>query len=156
MITGNSTKLQIAAHFYAEELNIPDTVLIQVDRLRQINCAGSGLDSNDINYVEGLCIPLEARLKAYYIAIHRRVGPKRRYRILAHEMTHVSQYYTKRLTYSKDGNITYWEGNAYYLPRTEALSYDEYASLPWELEAREAEEVLFNKFLGELNGSTSV
>ena len=57
---------------------------------------------------------------------------------IAHELTHIKQFYLRELTYSKKGNFQ-WYGLT--------MKHTEYLLTPWEMEARAMEEVLAYAYL---------
>ena len=75
---------------------------------------------------------------------------------LAHEVVHCKQYIKKQLQY-KDGNV-YWNKQLFenhnLTSRTQndfVTEYDSYVNSPWEKEAFQLEEVLYNNFLLDYN-----
>lgn len=61
-----------------------------------------------------------------------------------HELIHLTQIYTGRLTISRFGAIV-WEGKAY--PVNEDISYTEYLKLPWEEDVLNTQNELIKRIL---------
>ena len=54
--------------------------------------------------------------------------------VLSHELIHLSQIHTGKLSLHKNGNYI-WEGKQYFnLAKLRELTYQEYQELPWELD----------------------
>ena len=75
---------------------------------------------------------------------------------LAHEVVHCKQYIKKELHY-KDGNV-YWKKQLFNnhnltsrIQNDFITEYDNYINSPWEKEAFQLEEVLYNNFLLDYN-----
>lgn len=64
---------------------------------------------------------------------------------LIHELIHLSQLYTGRLSISRAGNII-WDGQTYVIDQS-TMTYKEYRALPWELDAYNRQEWLLGKVL---------
>lgn len=62
---------------------------------------------------------------------------------LFHEMQHLKQYLSGRLRYYD--HIPIWDGKPYNIRRS-SLTYFEYLALPWEIDARNAEAMLYKKW----------
>lgn len=60
---------------------------------------------------------------------------------IAHEITHIKQFYLRELTYSKKGHFQWYGLTMKYKTHTE------YLLTPWEIEARAMEEVLAYAYL---------
>ena len=86
----------------------------------------------------------------FLIEVSKKLPTRDQIKSIAHEMVHCKQFYQKKLQY-KDNKI-FWEGKTYKLNQMKRnnLTYDEYHSYlntPWEIEAYEMEDVLFNNFV---------
>jgi len=62
-----------------------------------------------------------------------------------HELIHLSQLHTGRLSFSRAGNII-WDGTPYSVDQSTA-TYKEYRNLPWEADAYNRQEWLLGKVL---------
>ncbi len=62
-----------------------------------------------------------------------------------HELIHVSQIHTGRLTTSRTG-VFVWENKTYPVDPLK-MSYNDYKKLPWEVDAYEQQQVLAKKLL---------
>lgn len=65
---------------------------------------------------------------------------------LVHELLHLSQMFTEKLT-SRNGCYI-WEGLEYRLPDAQTMNFKDYNSLPWELDVQYQEPMLL-KFILE-------
>ena len=62
-----------------------------------------------------------------------------------HELIHVSQMHTGRLTASRTG-VFVWDNKTYPVEPLK-MSYNDYKKLPWEVDAYEQQQILANKLL---------
>jgi hypothetical protein len=96
--------------------------------------------------IHGWCLPeTNYYPKNFYIEIATKLSQEERLRTLAHEMVHLRQYRKNQLQFKK--NQMHWKGQAYIVEN----EYEMYTSAPWELEAYEMEEVLYNNFITQYN-----
>lgn len=72
------------------------------------------------------------------IAINYNLDLKSIPQILTHELIHVSQKHTKMLEIKKNGHY-YWNGIPYTDILPEDMTYQEYQSLPWEVDVKNRE-----------------
>lgn len=96
-----------------QHLSLPQNIEIQFVDLGPGNYAEAIVNTNTTNVVR-----LNVNLDAKDLIIP-----------LTHEMIHIEQLYTKRLSSTRTGKII-WEGKKYSV--REDMPYDEYQMLPWE------------------------
>lgn len=118
-------------------------------RVRNINidiCIENGLDA------DAFCTQIES--KYFIMEISKKLPIEEQLKSIAHEMVHCRQFLKKQLQY-KNGKI-YWM-NKYHpnnqLKRKELNKNDyfNYLNTPWEIEAYELENMLYNSFIKEYN-----
>lgn len=66
---------------------------------------------------------------------------------LIHELIHINQIYTGKLSAYRNGIIV-WEDKTYSVKNMNTMSYDEYQSLPWEMDVRDREKNVLKYILG--------
>lgn len=109
-------------------------------------CLESGLDA------DAFCTQIGNRY--FVLEVSKSMPIEEQLKSIAHEMVHCKQFFKKQLQY-KDGKI-YWL-NKYYsnkqLKRKELTKddYFNYLNTPWEIEAYELENMLYNNFIREYN-----
>lgn len=91
-------------------------------------------------------VSLDARFKNR-IKIHEDLSPKESIVPTVHELLHLSQIHTGRLTGRRDGSFL-WEGKVY-LP-TKGIDHRVWKTLPWEVDVAEKQQNLLDKILGSV------
>lgn len=66
---------------------------------------------------------------------------------LLHELIHLEQIHTGKLSRSKDGQYV-WEGQVFYVNPL-SMSYEEYRQLPWEFDSDKKQQKLLINLLGQ-------
>jgi hypothetical protein len=136
-----SEKLAHAAEFFFDQLGlesrsikilpIPEILpseLLEANEIRD-------LESGDV--IEGWVQPLIRALR-YKVYINPAADEVEQILSLAHEMTHIKQYEQDGLEEYLDEEEVLFRGKTY--------SRNNYWNAPWEVEAREMEEILYDEF----------
>lgn len=105
-------------------------------------CLENNLDA------DAFCTQIED--KYFVIEVSRRLPVKEQLKSIAHEMVHCKQFYSKKLQYKR--NKIYWlneEYNCDVLSRANLTEsqYHMYLNLPWEKEAYDLENMLYDNFI---------
>jgi hypothetical protein len=92
---------------------------------------------------DAFCICLSTGRSPKLFAIEVNVSLKKTevLKALAHEIVHCKQYRTNQIKYKSDD--IYWEGKRYKWKNDE----DMFLNSPWEIEAYEKEEYMYNNFI---------
>ncbi len=98
--------------------------------------------ATDILVSQGLCVH-KAPDKAF-VYVYSDQSHENHVKTLFHELCHALQYASGKQKLDNTGRII-WKNTIPY-PVNYNISYDSYLSLPWEIEAREHEEIFYNKW----------
>ena len=120
-----------AACFYARELGIAGLDFELDIRLEEM-CED----------VFGVCHPNESTDLEIRLNNDRAIGDT--LTTLAHEMVHVKQFVKCELVEATDESEVMWKGQTFH---KRVVTYEDYISLPWEVEAHARQEELYNKFM---------
>lgn len=88
---------------------------------------------------------LDHRFK-HRIRLHDSLSPKESIIPLIHELLHLNQVYTGKLSGRRDGSFM-WNKKVYHAPKTPSI--EEWSKLPWEIDVAEREKQMLREVLSK-------
>ncbi len=144
--TKDKDYLKDAINFYLDQMNFEDfdakLYINFTDNLPVTSVITSDDPENQKMYNRGLCKYISPDL--FLVSILSTQNHEHHIKTLFHELCHVHQYVSGKQKIDNYGR-TIWNNSIPY-PKSQNTAYQDYLNLPWEIEAREHEEIYYAKW----------
>ena len=138
--------LKDAINFYLEQMNFEEysskLYISFVDRIGATTTITADDPETQTVYTQGLCKYISPDL--FFVSILSTQTHENHIKTLFHELCHVHQYVAGKQKIDNYGR-TIWNNSIPY-PKIQNAAYQDYLNLPWEIEAREHEEIYYAKW----------
>lgn len=141
--------LKDAINFYLDQMNFEEfdskLYISFTDNLPVTSVITSDDPENQTIYNRGLCKYISSDL--FFVHVLSTQTHEEHIQTLFHELCHVYQYLSGKQKIDNYGR-TIWNNSIPY-PKSQNTAYQDYLNLPWEIEAREHEEIYYAKWIKE-------